>query len=154
MSYDGKHYSSIRKFALPILVFLLVIGTGFVSLPALAGSAGETSRSGVYTAAQANLGKSLYEKECASCHGAKLEGMGQNPALAGSDFMSRWQGQTLDDLYEVIQGTMPATKPGSLTPDESVQLIAYILQANKMPAGKTELPKDEASLKTVQIEKP
>lgn len=154
MNYNGKHYSSIRKLALPVFVFLMVIGAGFVSLPAFAGSASETTKSDVYTAAQANLGKSLYEKECASCHGAKLEGMGQNPALAGSDFLDRWQGQTLDDLYQIIQGTMPATKPGSLTPDQSVQVIAYILQANKMPDGKTDLPKDEAALKAVKVEKP
>lgn len=137
------------------MVLLLVIGAGFVSLPAFAGSSdGTSTKGGVYTAEQANLGKDLYGKQCASCHGAKLEGKGQNPALAGSDFMSRWQGQTLGDLYEVIHDTMPATKPGTLTPDESAQLIAYILQANQIPEGKTELPNDESALKTIRIEKP
>ena len=44
---------------------------------------------------------------------------------------------------------MPATKPGSLTPVEVTQLIAYILDSNSFPAGKTELPADPIPLKTI-----
>src|ERR1700677_4631375 len=32
---------------------------------------------GVYTAEQADRGKALYGKQCASCHGAGLDGSGQ-----------------------------------------------------------------------------
>lgn len=140
---------------MPLVALLSIFGAGFMLAPALAGSSGQaTTKDGIYTGEQANLGKTLYGQQCAECHGDKLEGKGQNPPLAGADFMSQWQDQTLDDLYTVIKGTMPANKPGSLTPEQSVQLIAYLLQVNNMPAGKTELPKDEAYLKTVHIEKP
>src|ERR1700721_1956122 len=36
---------------------------------------------GVYTAGQADRGKALYGKQCASCHGAGLDGSGQAPPL-------------------------------------------------------------------------
>ena len=44
---------------------------------ALAGGApavGKGSRSGVYSAAQADVGARVYAMQCAMCHGARLEG--------------------------------------------------------------------------------
>lgn len=140
---------------MPAVALLVVFGAGIFALPALAGpSAATTTKSGVYTAQQAFTGTDLYVQQCSQCHGANLEGKDQNPPLAGSDFMDKWQGQTLGELYEVIHDTMPATKPGTLSPEQSAQLIAYILQENKMPVGKTDLPTDEKILKTIRIEKP
>jgi len=54
----------------------------------------------------------------------------------------------------MIQKLMPATKPGSLTRPEAADLLAYILSFNKFPAGKTELPSDEDSLKKITLPKP
>ena len=39
-----------------------------------------------------------------------------------------------------------------LTPEQSVDVIAYILKENDMPAGKTKLPADEAALKAIRIQ--
>ncbi len=41
--------------------------------------------SGWYTTAQAASGAKAYQKTCASCHGAKLQG-GMGPALIGRQF--------------------------------------------------------------------
>jgi len=49
---------------------------------------------------------------------------------------------------------MPATAPGSLTRPKAADLLAYILSYNKFPAGKTELPSDEDSLKKLIVPKP
>lgn len=141
---------------MPVPVILLALGmaSGPAQTPSSTPDAKATTATGVYTAAQADAGKALYASKCSMCHGAKLEGGGQNPPLAGQSFLGQWKGQSLDDLYTMIQATMPATNPGSLTPDQTVQLMAYILKANAMPEGKTNLSKDEADLKTIQIAKP
>ena len=97
-----------------------------------------STRDGVYTAAQAAQGQTLYKQQCASCHGATLQGSGQNPALKGDAFLQNWMGMTAGDLYLKIQATMPATTPGSLKPVQVSQLMAYILTMNGYPAGKTE----------------
>jgi hypothetical protein len=49
---------------------------------------------------------------------------------------------------------MPAMDPGTLTPKETAEAIAYILSANKFPAGKMELPSDPQSLEMIHIAKP
>jgi mono/diheme cytochrome c family protein len=120
----------------------------------VAAQSGSSTRDGVYSDAQADQGQVLYKQQCAMCHGATLQGSGQNPPLAGDAFLQNWTGQTLDDLYGKLQATMPATKPGSLKPDEVTQLIAYMLRENKFPAGKTALPDSEDQLQTIHIETP
>jgi polar amino acid transport system substrate-binding protein len=84
------------------------------------------------------------------CHGVKLEGI-SGPQLAGADFMSKWSGQTADDLRDVIATQMPLTSPGSLKPPEVLQVLSYILQQNKYPAGDTDLT--DAKAKSVKIAK-
>jgi len=119
----------------------------------LSAQAASSTRDGVYTVEQAQQGKASYGKQCSMCHRPDLEGMGQNLPLVGDDFLNNWDDQTLADLSTKIRTSMPASKPGSLTQTETVQLIAYILSANKFPAGKTELPIDPSKLKAIHIDK-
>ena len=63
-----------------------------------------------------------------------------------------WTGQTLDDLFERIQTSMPADHPGTLSRAANADIVAYILKANKLPAGKNELPSDAEALKRIQFE--
>jgi mono/diheme cytochrome c family protein len=106
--------------------------------------------SGVYSAAQASAGAKIFAAQCSMCHGVKLEGI-SGPPLAGGDFMSKWTGQTADDLRDVIATQMPLTSPGSLKPPEVLQVLSYILEQNKYPAGATDLT--AAKTKTVKIAK-
>ena len=105
---------------------------------------------GVYSAAQATAGAKIFAAQCSMCHGDKLEGI-SGPALAGKDFMDKWGGQTADDLRDVIATQMPLTSPGSLKPPEVLQVLSYILQQNKYPAGDADLT--AAKTKTVKIVK-
>ena len=128
-----------------------------VMFPLLPGSASQAPAAasvwdGVYTAGQAQRGADLYAKTCKSCHGAQLEGEGQAPPLSGDEFTGNWEKQTVDDLFEIVQTTMPADKPGSLTRTQNADILAYIFQANQFPGGKTELPSDPETLKKIQIE--
>lgn len=111
---------------------------------ALVASAAFTTQSisaqgdGVYTEAQAKAGLAIYTAQCSMCHGAKLEGV-SGPQLVGSGFITKWSGQTADDLRDIIATQMPLTSPGSLKPTEVLSVLAYILQQNKYPAGSAAL---------------
>jgi mono/diheme cytochrome c family protein len=107
---------------------------------------------GVYTQEQASRGKGLYGGQCASCHGAALDGSGTAPPLAGGDFKGNWNGQTVDDLFEKMQTSMPADQPGRLTRGQNADILAFLLLSNGFPAGQKELPMDAAVLQKIRFE--
>lgn len=107
----------------------------------------------MYTDAQAERGQAAYKKSCGTCHGQALTGAGATvPPLAGSDFTDQWAGQTVDDLFERIQTTMPGDHPGMLARATNADILAYVLKVNKLPAGKQELPAAADALKQIQFE--
>jgi S-disulfanyl-L-cysteine oxidoreductase SoxD len=107
---------------------------------------------GVYTTAQADRGKAVYAMACASCHGSALDGSGAAPPLAGMDFKSDWNGQTLNDLFDKMQTTMPADNPGSMSKQQTADVLAFVLATNQFPAGAKELPADAATLGKIRFE--
>ncbi|HEY6507569.1 MAG TPA: cytochrome c [Vicinamibacterales bacterium] len=107
--------------------------------------AARTVRDGVFTAAQAARGQALYDKQCASCHGGALEGA-QGPPLVGGVFVNIWARQPLAELANKIRFTMPADAAGTLTPQQSTELVAHLLAKGGFPAGGTELSADAAAL--------
>jgi mono/diheme cytochrome c family protein len=112
-----------------------------------------STRDGVYSERQATRGQAAYKTACASCHGEELAGSRPaTPALAGPDFTGDWDGQTVDDLFERIQGTMPGDHPGTLSRDQTADIVAYILKFNKLPAGKNDLPTAAGALKDIKFE--
>jgi mono/diheme cytochrome c family protein len=116
----------------------------------LVSAQGKTTRDGVYTDAQATRGEAVYTKACVGCHQADLSGDGQTPALVGKDFDMDWNDQTLGDLFDRTKISMPADKPGSLSPAEVADVLAFLLQKGKFTAGTTELPTDVAALKGIK----
>jgi cytochrome c5 len=108
-----------------------------------------TARDGVYTDTQAARGQAIYGKVCASCHGGEMEGA-QGPPLTGGDFASRWQKRALSELADKIINTMPPDSPGSLSPEESADLVAHLLKAAGFPAGSAELASDDAALSRIE----
>jgi len=107
---------------------------------------------GVFNDGQAARGQASYRKACASCHGEALDGKGQAPPLTGADFKGNWNGQTLGDLFDKIQTSMPADDPGSLKPPENADILSFLLKANAFPAGKSELASDSEALKKIRFE--
>jgi mono/diheme cytochrome c family protein len=107
---------------------------------------------GVYTQEQASRGKTLYSKECGSCHGQALDGSGQAPPLSGADFQGNWNGQTVDDLFEKVQTSMPADQPGKLSREQNADILAFVLGNNGFPAGSKELPVDAAVLQKIRFQ--
>ncbi|MGA3292904.1 MAG: cytochrome c [Candidatus Acidiferrales bacterium] len=111
----------------------------------------KTTQDGVYTEDQAKQGKAQYSQSCASCHMDDLSGSGQALPLVGDAFTQTWEGQTVDDLFELIRTTMPQDKPGNLTPEQTLNVVAFLLQSNQFPAGKDELKSDPDALKNILI---
>jgi mono/diheme cytochrome c family protein len=107
---------------------------------------------GLYTQAQAERGEAAYRQVCASCHGDTLEGQGQTPSLVGPDFTSNWNGMPVGDLFDKIQMTMPADRPGQLSKDQNAQILAYILKSNKFPSGSQDLSGGGDGLKGIRFE--
>ena len=122
------------------------VGALLMFLSALVDAQGaRTVRDGVFTDAQASRGQAIYGQQCASCHGNALEGS-QGPPLTAAVFVGRWQKQPLSDLVNKIRNTMPADKPGTLTREQSTDLVAHILKAGGFPGGATALSSDDAAL--------
>jgi hypothetical protein len=48
---------------------------------------------------------------------------------------------------------MPGDAPGSLTPQVNADIVAYMLQVNRFPAGTEELKPDPAAMKGMAIAK-
>ena len=107
---------------------------------------------GIYSTPQALAGSGLYAKDCASCHGGKLEGRGQAPPLAGAEFVMNWAGSTVGELFEKMQTSMPADQPGRLSREQNAAILAYLLSANKFPAGTGALPLDTEKLRRIRFE--
>src|SRR5579884_338676 len=71
---------------------------------------------GVYSTAQAERGKAEYEKTCARCHAANLDGVQDASILGdfaprfsirGTEFMDRWREDTAYSLFNFIKSGMP-----------------------------------------------
>jgi S-disulfanyl-L-cysteine oxidoreductase SoxD len=125
------------------------------------GPDGEGLPAGSGTAAQ---GAAIYAQKCASCHGAKGEGVSPYPALIGRDPQGEgfqfgktaglkrtignyWPHATT--VFDYVRRAMPHATPGSLTNDEVYALTAYLLAANQVIPMTATL--DAAALKAVKM---
>jgi S-disulfanyl-L-cysteine oxidoreductase SoxD len=127
---------------------------GVIAVPIAQRGTTRTVWDGVYSEPQAARGKVLSEAQCAFCHQSDLRGQGFAPGLIEDAFTSRWQDGNLGDLFAIVKGTMPQDKPASLTDAEYAAIVAFLLQANRYPAGQQDLRPDPAALKEVVFKRP
>ena len=137
-------------------VAILSVGAFLLSAAyvTVAAQATKSVNDGVYTAEQAKRGEALYKENCSACHGENLEGSGPMPPLAGKDFLANWTGKTVGDLFEKTSTTMPATAPGSLTPDQAADVISFLLSKDQYPAGSAALVGKTEPLSQIKIDSP
>lgn len=105
---------------------------------------------GVYTAAQADRGKAVFDTACLRCHGADLAG-NTAPALTGDRFQATWGGGPVGSLFGKIRDTMPPNFGALLDDREKLDIVTYILKANGFPAGPEELRLGGDDLASAQI---
>lgn len=117
-------------------------------------TAARTTNDKVYSQAQAERGKAVYDEKCAVCHGVGLEGADSAPPLAGGRFLQNWTGQSVGQLVTRTRTTMPLTEPGSMGVSETTDIIAYILKSNQFSPGDADLPKDAQGQQAIAIQAP
>jgi mono/diheme cytochrome c family protein len=112
---------------------------------------------GVYTDDQAARGRQIYFGACSLCHGRRLNGapddpdMVSTPPLARARFLRVWEGRSLAVLLAYTRLTMPEDNPASLTDQEYVDVVAYMLSMSRMPAGDDELSTDASGLAHIVV---
>lgn len=110
---------------------LALLGTAALLLAPVA----HAQESPSYSAEQAAAGQKIYEKQCVLCHGAGLDDGEFGPMLRGDDFLQRWSGKSVEDLFHYVSDTMPTAQPGSLSQDEYLNVLAYLLSKNGIVAA-------------------
>ncbi|MGE0446250.1 MAG: c-type cytochrome [Vicinamibacterales bacterium] len=125
------------KFMAALAVCGSLLGVGLTRSVVLAQGA-QTVWSGIYTAEQAARGKEKALAECGQCHGEMMEGA-LAPTLKGDDFIGHWYDAKLRELSDKVTMTMPQQAPGSLSPEDYADIMAYLLELNGFPAGQTAL---------------
>jgi len=115
-----------------------VLAAALVSVAAIA------LEDGPFTAEQARSGAALYGANCAGCHGARLQGAGEAPPLAGISFMAAWGNRSVDELYNLVKASMPYGNGNSLDVDSYRKIVAYVLLANGAKPGNAALAGSEA----------
>jgi len=106
---------------------------------ALASVAALALEDGPFTADQARGGAASYAANCAGCHGARLQGAGEAPPLAGASFMAAWGNRTTEEFYNLIKTSMPYGNGNSLDAATYRSITAYVLTYNGAKAGNTAL---------------
>jgi hypothetical protein len=104
----------------------------------------------VYSAAQAERGKTSYNASCLRCHGDALQG-NTAPALSGDRFFTTWGSEPIASLFAKIRDTMPPNFGTSVDDQVKLDIVTYILQTNGYPAGPGELIQNGNDLASAQI---
>ena len=127
-------------------------------------------KAAIFTAAQAEAGRVAFENTCGQCHTPTLTGRkgepgevpaltslspayqkfigprGYVPPLAGPVFLSRWGSKTAAGLIARFEETIPYFPPAGMNDQTSVNITAYVLQANGATAGTTPLTRSTGAL--------
>jgi S-disulfanyl-L-cysteine oxidoreductase SoxD len=153
MPFGLKSANGIVKMKMIVLGSVLVL----LAIPAAqAQQAGKTStESGVFTAAQAKNGESVFQAKCASCHGTDLHSTDpEAPDLTEGAFRFGWNGKTIANRFEEIRNTMPYGNARSLDDQTYIDIVAYILQFNGIPSGNQKLAPDLSALEQIVVAVP
>ena len=110
----------------------------------------KTVREAVYSEAQAERGKKVYDANCVTCHLPDLDGSANPDAgargapLVGTRFVQDFGESRVSALFNKVKRDMPSGRPGTLTDQEYLDAAAYVLHRNRFPAGATELTEETA----------
>lgn len=116
---------------------------------------GSNASNGVYSLEQAKRGEAFYDSACSFCHTLKpdfvlLPRTAKTGMLVGDDrLLMTVVGDNIartyrnvGRLYNKLRTSMPGFAPGGLSTRENLDILAYLLQANGLPAGPEELTED------------
>ena len=122
------------RFAAACAAFVISIALSTIALSTIARADG----TGYFTADQVTAGRLAYASDCATCHGASLQGGGA-PSLSGRGFALEWSGKTLQDLYGFVHKEMPLGRAGTLRDQTYADIVSYVLSENGIAPGDSKL---------------
>ena len=96
-----------------------------------------------FTDGQADRGREVFRGQCTECHASS--------EFSDAQFKFKWSRRHAGSLFQMIQTQMPETAPGSLSDDETVNLVSYILRMNGFEPGDAELAADRAVLDGISL---
>jgi len=131
---------------IPVLLAVLLAVPASAQDSTAAAPAERTVSLGVYSAAQATRGETVFRVTCISCHAES--------DYQGEQFQLDWVTKTAFDLFDSIRTLMPDDDPGILPREEYLDVTAYIFSLNKYPTGESDLPGDDDGLKRIRIDAP
>lgn len=129
--------------SLAVLALALMAGAGRAQTPPPPPSAERSLRDSAYSAEQAARGDTTFQVVCARCHVVSQ--------FQGPKFLAAWEGGTAYQLFDQIRSEMPQDNPGSLSPEQYLDVTAYLFRLNGFPAGSHSLPGDASALKQIRI---
>jgi len=134
------------------LVALALAAFSGVAVSNTKAAAAAASASVTFSAQQTVAGQKAYGQSCAQCHGAALQG-GAGPALTGASFQAQTSSTTptVGALFTYITKNMPLTAPGSLSHDQYVSILAFVLSKNGYKAGGAPLTFQSATSSTAKV---
>lgn len=137
------------------LMFVAALSAAALSGFTLSAQEVKSQWDGIYTAEQATRGQAVYGEKCAYCHGKTLAGYmdpdNPAPALTGENFTANWHNEPISGLFDKIALTMPQDEPGALKPEQTADVVAFILSFGKYPAGATPLSSKSDDLKAFKF---
>jgi mono/diheme cytochrome c family protein len=119
------------------------------SSPATTTTSATTPSSTATFAQSAQSGKAVFASRCSKCHGDNGQGV-TAPALIGSGAnLAKYN--TSQGLLTFYQTTMPFDAPGSLSSQDYLNILAYLMVQNSYLSGSA--PYDSSALLNVQLKK-
>ena len=112
------------------MVLLLTSAAGVRISAQAAGAQGRTVWDGVYTDAQAARATGTFNQVCSNCHTLAAQG---NKPLSGEKFWEGFTQKTVGDLLTYVKTNMPNGNGGSLSASSYNDLVALILQVQRLP---------------------
>ncbi len=83
---------------------------------------------------QASAGAEAYASNCATCHGANLEGSALGPILSGPGFISSWGLRSPVNFFNNIKANMPPSGNENITDADYFNIVAHVMLSNGVAA--------------------
>ena len=128
-----------------LIAVVILVAEGCASGQSMHAPEYNSVQQGVYAATQAARGEAVWNNHCAECH---------YPEEYSNGYLYAWSGENVFDLYATLRITMPYLAPGTLDDEQYVDVTAFLLSQNLLPAGDAELAVDRESLQGILIEGP
>jgi cytochrome c len=125
----------MKKFIVLSVLILLTLLVACTSSPSSPTPSPTPASGGNTYGALSNAGTTIYNAKCASCHGTNGQGV-DAPALWGTGAnLTRYN--TAQGLLGYISATMPDNAPGSLSSQDYLDILAYLLIQNNDVSSST-----------------